>query len=72
MPGYGTINKAFTYDWRLWTLPEIQEILVEAGFSTAEVYLHDFNDEGESDEIFRLRKTYENTQGWVAYVVGIK
>jgi SAM-dependent methyltransferase len=72
VPGYGSINKAFTYDWRLWMLPELQEILVEAGFSKAEVYLHDFNDEGESDEIFRLRKTYENTQGWLAYVVGIK
>ena len=72
VPGYGTINKAFTYDWRLWTLPELQEILLEAGFSKAEVYLHDFDEEGESDDIFRLRKTYENTQGWVAYVVGIK
>jgi len=72
VPGYGAINKAFTYDWRLWTLPEIQEILVEAGFAKTEVYLHDFNDAGESDEIFRRRKTYENTQGWVAYVVGIK
>ena len=72
VPGYGSINKAFTYDWRLWTLPEIQEILLEVGFSKAEVYLHDFDDEGESDEIFRLRKTYENAQGWVAYVVGVK
>ncbi len=72
VPGYGAIMKAFTYDWRLWTLPELQEILIEAGFSKAEVYLHDFDDEGESDEIFRLRKTYENVQGWVAYVVGIK
>ena len=72
VPGFGTITKAFTYNWRLWTLPELQEILLEAGFSKAEVYLHDFDDEGESDETFRLRKTYENSQGWIAYVVGIK
>jgi hypothetical protein len=72
VPGVGRINKAFTYDWRLWTLPEIQELLIEAGFSKAEVYLHDFDDDGESDEIFRLRKRYENVQGWVAYVVGVK
>ncbi len=72
VPGHGPINKAFTYDWRLWTLPEIQEILIETGFSRTEVYLHDFTDAGESDEIFRLRKTYENTLGWVAYVAGIK
>jgi hypothetical protein len=72
VPGYAKIKKAFTYDWRLWTLPEIQEILIEAGFSKAEVYLHDFDDDGDSDETYRLRKTYENVQGWVAYVVGIK
>ena len=72
VPGHGSIDKAFTYDWRLWTLPELQEILLEAGFSKAEVYLHDFDDEGESDETFRLRKTYENAQGWIAYVVGIR
>ena len=72
VPGHGSINKAFSYDWRLWTLPELQEILLEAGFSKADVYLHDFDDEGESDETFRLRKTYENAQGWIAYVVGIK
>ncbi len=72
VPGFGRIEKAFTYDWRLWTLPELQEILLEVGFSKAEIYLHDFDEEGESDEIFRRRKTYENVQGWVAYVVGIK
>ena len=72
VPGFKRISKAFTYDWRLWSLPELQEILIEAGFSKAEVYLHDFDDDGDSDETFRLRKTYENVQGWVAYVVGIK
>lgn len=71
VPGYGRVDKAFTYDWRLWTLPEIQEIMIEAGFSNTEVYLHGFDEEGESDEIFRRRKTYENTLGWVAYVIGI-
>ena len=72
VPGFGKIERAFTYDWRLWTLPELREILVEAGFSKAEVYLHGFDENGESDEIFRLRKTYENAQGWIAYVVGVR
>lgn len=72
VPGYGKIRKAFTYDWRLWTLAEIQELLLESGFSKAEVYLHGFDEKGESDETFRLRTTYENTQGWIAYVAGIR
>jgi len=56
----------------LWTLPEIQELLIEAGFQSAEVYLHGWNKDGESDETYRRRKTYENSLGWVAYIVGIK
>lgn len=72
IPGIGKINKAFSYDWRLWTLPELQELLLEAGFKSVEVYLHDWTDAGESDDIYRRRTRYENSLGWVAYVVGIK
>jgi len=72
LPAIGKIEKAFTYDWRLWTLPELQELLIEAGFKSAEVYLHDWTGDGESDDIYRRRTTYENALGWVAYVVGIK
>lgn len=72
IPGYGTVNKAFTYDWRLWTLPEVRELLAEAGFVASEVYLHGWTDEGESDEIYRRRTTYENSLGWVAYVTALK
>ena len=72
LPNIGKIEKAFTYDWRLWTLPELQELLIEAGFKSAEIYLHDWTKDGESDDIYRRRTTYENALGWVAYVVGIK
>ena len=65
------LKRAFTYDWRLWTLPELQEILLEAGFSEAEVYLEGWDDErDESDGVFRRRTHYENMAGWVGYVVG--
>ncbi len=66
------MDKAFTYNWRLWSLPEIREILLEAGFSRVEIYTHGFDDMGESDSRWRLRKHYENEDGWLAYIVGIK
>ena len=72
IPGVGKVDKAFTYDWRLWTLPELQELLLEAGFKSAEVYLHGWTKDGESDEIYRKRTTYENSMGWVAYIAGVK
>ena len=31
-PDGSRIKKAFTYEWRLWSAPEIREVLLEAGF----------------------------------------
>ncbi len=72
-PGDGTrMRRAFSYDWRLWTLPEIQELMIEAGFAETEVYVEGWDDdEDETDGIFRRRKRFENQAGWVAYVVGL-
>ena len=67
------MKRAFTYDWRLWTLPELQEILLEAGFSAAEIYLEGWDEEeDEADGIFRRRTYFENIAGWVGYVVGVR
>ncbi len=66
------IDKAFTYHWRLWTLPELKELLLEAGFKSADVHLHGWTDDGESDETYRKRTFYENEEGWVGYVVAAK
>lgn len=61
------MDKAFSYDWRLWTLGDIQDALRDAGFSKTEVYWdHSTN---KKDEDYRVSKTAENTPGWVAYIV---
>jgi SAM-dependent methyltransferase len=66
------IRRAFTYRWRLWTLPELQELMIEAGFATTEVYVEGWDEEeDDTDGIFRRRKRFENQSGWVAYVVGL-
>jgi hypothetical protein len=43
------MQNAFVYHWRLWTLPEIQELLAEAGFSKTTVYWEgdELDDDGE-------------------------
>lgn len=66
------LDKAFTYDWRLWTLPELRELLSEAGFSQVEVYLHGWEDDGESDEVYRRRTFYKNELSWVGYLAALK
>ena len=31
-------EKVFSYDWRLWSIPELKECLLEAGFEKTVVY----------------------------------
>ena len=48
------IEKAFSYYWRLWTLPEISEILYEAGFSKVDIYWEGTDEEkNEGDGIYK-------------------
>lgn len=61
------LRKAFTYEWRYWTLPELQEILREAGFSEVRVYWDTSDD--DDDESYRIRTRAENQAGWLAYLV---
>jgi SAM-dependent methyltransferase len=68
--GGKVLRKAFTYDWRLWTLPELQELLAEAGFGSSEVYVEGWDDdEDEGNGIFLRRRRFDNDLSWVAYVV---
>ena len=63
------MEKAFTYEWRLWTLPEIQELLREAGFSEVTIYWEG-TEEGTEDGNgeWSVTKTGEADKGWVVYI----
>ena len=63
-------DKAFSYHWRLWTLPEIREILLEAGFSKVDIYWEGtdtVNNEGNG--IYLPAKVGDADPGWVCYIV---
>jgi SAM-dependent methyltransferase len=63
------IRKAFTYDWRMWTLMELRELLEEAGFHRPTVYWEDGGEDGEGTGVFRPKTSVENEAAWVAYMV---
>ena len=57
----------------MWTLPEMRELLLEAGFETVDFYVEGWDDEtDEPDGIFRKRKRVDNEGSWIAYVVACK
>jgi len=66
------IRRAFTYDWRMWSLPELRDALAETGFRRSECYAEGWDERrGVSDEIYWLRRRFENQASWLALVVGI-
>ena len=63
------LKNAFSVDLRLWTLPEIREILVEAGFSRTAVYWQEWDDEEEEKSgEFKLAETVDADAGWICYI----
>lgn len=64
------LDKAFTYEWRFWSLPEIQELLREAGFSEVRVYW-DTSDDVDVER-YRPRARADNQVGWIAYLVAVR
>jgi len=67
------INRAFTYEWRLWTLPEIKEILAEAGFARSTVYWEGTDAKTNSGNgHFEPAEHGEADLGWICYIVAEK
>ena len=69
-PDHSRMERAFSYQWRLWTLPEIQEILYEAGFLKVDVYWEGTDvAKNEGNGIYTPSKTGDADPGWVCYIV---
>ena len=66
------MEKAFTYEWRLWTLPEIRELLEEAGFGRVTVYWEGTDEDGEGNGEFEPTTRGDADAGWIAYLVAEK
>jgi hypothetical protein len=67
------LRDAFTYHWRLWTLPEIREMLLESGFRDVIVYWEGTDEKtGEGNGEFSPSMRGEACPGWIAYIVGVR
>lgn len=64
------LDRAFSYPWRMWVLPEIREILEEAGFRRSTVYWEGTDEEtGEGDGEFTATEVGTGDAGWICYIV---
>jgi SAM-dependent methyltransferase len=71
-PDGSRIKKAFTYEWRLWSAPEIREVLAEAGFRKSTLYWEGEDDDGEGNGEFTPDEKGEADLAWIAYIVAEK
>lgn len=67
------LKNAFRYEWRLWTLPELRELLVEAGFGGVDIYWEATDREtGDGNGVYRKRERGDADPAWVVYLVAWK
>ncbi len=65
-------KNVFTYDWRMWTIPEVKEIMIEAGFKSTEVFWEGTARDGSGSGMFKKIEKGEACESWIAYIVGVK
>jgi SAM-dependent methyltransferase len=67
------LKNAFQYEWRLWSLPELRELLAEAGFSSSEVFWEGTDRKtGEGNGVYRRRERGDADPAWIVYLVAWK
>ena len=66
------MKHAFEYHWRFWTLPEVREMLSEAGFSESYVYWEQEDEDGEDTGEWERCEVAPSNPSWICYVVAIR
>jgi SAM-dependent methyltransferase len=62
------MKQAFTYEWRLWTLPEVKEMLLEAGFTNVTIYWQGTDEDGEPDGVFLPAEKGDADPAWICMI----
>lgn len=65
-------KKVFSYDWRLWSLPELKDVLKDAGFREVEVYWEGSDKNGDGSGIFKKASSGEACACWIAHIISRK
>ena len=65
-------KNVFSYTFRMWTPPELRDLLIDCGFADARFYWEGTAPDGDGDEIWSLATVGDACDSWHAYVVGLK
>jgi hypothetical protein len=70
--GQKKVERVFTYDWRMWSIPELRELMLEVGFKRTHVYWEGTTRAGEGDGVFTRTEKGEACLSWIAYIAAEK
>jgi len=65
-------RNCFTYDWRVWTVPELRELMLECGFRKTAVYWEEMDKRGNGTGEYIQVEEGDNAFSWIAFVVGMR
>jgi SAM-dependent methyltransferase len=68
-PDGSSMDRAFTYDWRFWSVPELRDMLDEAGFTKVHALWEKTDAKGEGTGAFYEPRRVENQESWWTYLV---
>ena len=71
-PDGSRLQRAFTYDWRLWAIPELREALEDAGFRRSEAYWERTDRETEEGSgVYYQTERACDDPAWVTYLAAL-
>ena len=72
-PDGSRLHRAFRYEWRLWTIPELRDLLHEVGFGDVTVLWEGTDRKtNEGNGVYRPATSATDDPAWVSYVVAAK
>ena len=66
------MERAFVYDWRFWSIPEVRELLDEAGFSQSHVYWEGEDEDGDGSGEWERAEEADPDPAWIAYIAAVR
>ncbi len=71
-PGEAKRERVFSYDWRMWSVAEIKDLLLECGFSKVNLYWEGTTEDGEGDGNFHIVDKGDDCEAWICYLGAVK
>jgi hypothetical protein len=66
-------EKVFSYDWRLWSIAELRDVLMDAGFKKVDILVEDSDEDGDGNgEFSNVQGSDELCESWIAYILASK